>query len=306
MTFTRYQKTVIAILAFLQFTVVLDFMILSPLGAILLKELNVEPAAFGFVVSAYAFSAGISGLLAAGFADKFDRKKMLLFFYSGFVFGTILCGIAPTYELLLVARTVTGLFGGVIGSISFAIIADLFPFEARGRVMGVVMTAFAASQVLGIPLGLYLATKWGWHAPFLMIAAVSIAVGVLIFTTLRPIDEHLKTPSQRNAVKHLVATVARGRYQWGFASTMLLAVGGFMLMPFGSAFSVNNMGIPLERLPVLYMCTGVAAIIAGPLMGRVSDSVGKYPTFVGGSVVGIVLVIYYTHLGITPPSRCSR
>src|SRR3954464_5674429 len=160
--FTGYQQFVIAILAFLQFTIVLDFMILSPLGALLLQELHITTAQFGLVVSAYAFSAGASGLLAAGFADKFDRKKLLLFFYSGFVLGTLLCGIAPTYHFLFVARMVTGLFGGVIGSISFAIIADLFPFEARGKVMGFVMTAFSASQVLGIPLGLYLSNRWGW------------------------------------------------------------------------------------------------------------------------------------------------
>ena len=125
--------------------------------------------------------AGLPGL-AAGFADKFDRKKLLLFFYSGFLLGTFLCGIAPTYPLWLGARMVTGLFGGVIWSISFAIIADLFPFEARGRVMGFVMTAFACgSQVLGVPVGLYLSNNWGWHAPFLMIVGVSLAVGVVIF-----------------------------------------------------------------------------------------------------------------------------
>jgi len=195
---------------------------------------------------------------------------------------------------------VTGVFGGVIGSISLAIVADLFPFEARGRVMGVIMTAFSASQVFGIPLGLYLSNDLGWHAPFLMIAAVSAAVGLVIFTKLRPIDEHLKKPSTRNTVRHLFATVMRPRYQWGFASTMLLAVGGFMLMPFGSAFSVHNLGIPLEKLPMVYMATGIATMAAGPLLGRVSDRFGKFPTFVTGSMFAVALVVYYTHLGITP------
>src|SRR4051812_37621002 len=120
--FTNYQVFVIAILAFLQFTIILDFMVLSPLGVQLLEELHITTAQFGWVVSAYAFSAGASGLLAAGFADKFDRKKLLMFFYGGFVIGTFLCGIAPTYHFLLAARIVTGIFGGVIGSISFAII----------------------------------------------------------------------------------------------------------------------------------------------------------------------------------------
>jgi predicted MFS family arabinose efflux permease len=298
--FTRYQVAVVAILAFLQFTVVLDFMILSPLGALLMRDLGVMPSQFGLVVSAYAFSAGISGLLAAGFADKFDRKKLLLFFYAGFVLGTLLCGLAPSYGFLLGARTVTGLFGGVIGSISLAIVADLFPLEVRGRVMGVVMTAFAASQVMGIPLGLYLSNAWGWHAPFLMIAGVSLVVGVVIFTVLRPVDEHLRRPIARSAVQHLLDTVVKPRHQWGFAATMLLALGGYMLMPFGSAFSVHNLGIPLDKLPMVYMATGVAAFIAGPAMGRLSDKIGKYRTFAAGSVLAIGLVLFYTRLGITP------
>jgi predicted MFS family arabinose efflux permease len=300
MKFTSYQKFVVAVLAFLQFTVVLDFMILSPLGALLLQELHVTTKQFGAVVSAYAFSASAAGILAAGFADKFDRKRLLLFFYSGFVVGTFLCGIASSYEFLFVARMVTGLFGGVIGSISFAIIADLFPFEGRGRVMGIVMTAFSASQVLGLPLGLYLSNKWGWHAPFLMIVAVSAAVGVLIALRLKPINEHLKTPSNRNALLHLFKTLTEPRYFWAFAATMLLAVGGFMLMPFGSTFSVYNMGIPLEKLPMIYIATGVSSFIAGPLLGRASDSIGKYPMFCVGSSLGIALVVYYCGLGITP------
>jgi predicted MFS family arabinose efflux permease len=298
--FTRYQVAVVAILAFLQFTVVLDFMILSPLGAILMRDLGVSPGRFGLVVSAYAFSAGISGLLAAGFADEFDRKKLLLFFYGGFVLGTALCGLAPSYHLLLGARAITGMFGGVIGSISLAIVADLFPLEARGRVMGFVTTAFAASQVMGIPLGLYLSNAWGWHAPFLMIAAVSAVVGIVIFATLRPINAHLDQARDRNPVHHLVATVLKPRHQWGFAATMLLALGGYMLMPFSSTFSVNNLGVSLHQLPMVYMVTGVAALFAGPLVGRISDAAGKYRTFAIGSLFAIVIVIYYTHRGATP------
>src|SRR6186713_1533611 len=172
--FSGYQKVVVGMLAFLQFAVILDFMLMSPLGAVILPSLSISPAQFGTVVSAYAFAAGISGLLAAGFADRFDRKKLLLFFYTGFILGTFLCGIAPNYQFLLMARIVTGLFGGVIGSISFAIISDLFKMEVRGRVMGLVQMAFAASQVLGIPIGLLLANNFGWHSPFMMNVGFSL------------------------------------------------------------------------------------------------------------------------------------
>jgi len=300
MKLTPYQKFAVAVLAFLQFTIILDFMILSPLGATLLQELHVATSQFSLVVSVYAFSAGASGLLTAGFADKFDRKKLLLFFYCGFILGTALCGIAPTYHWLLAARIVTGLFGGVIGSISMAITADLFPLEMRGRVMGVIQTAFAASQVLGLPVGLLLSNRWGWHAPFLMIAGIGAAVGVLIALRLKPIDAHLKVKSDRNAFQHLLKTVSKPAYLRGFAATVFLTTGGFMLMPFGSAFTVNNLGIPIEKLPLIYLATGVCSIIAGPLVGRLSDSIGKYPVFCIGTALTVIMVTIYCHLGVTP------
>jgi predicted MFS family arabinose efflux permease len=297
--FTRYQKFVIAVLAFLQFTIILDFMIISPLGALLLRDLHISTRQFGLVVSVYAFSAGASGLLAAGFADKFDRKRLLLFFYAGFLLGTLLCAVADSYTFLLGARIVTGVFGGVVGSIVMAITADLFPLEVRGRVMGTIQTAFAASQVMGLPLGVILATRWGWHAPFGMILVVGVPVGAVIAARLRPIVEHLKVPSTRNPVRHLVATVSQGRYLRTFLATTMLTTGGFMLMPFGSTFTVENLGIPFDRLKWIYLSTGVVTLVAGPLLGKLADAIGKYKLFVAGTVAGAALVGVYCSWGRT-------
>ena len=298
--FSSYEKFVIAVLALLQFTVVLDFMVLSPLGAILMPRLNISTSQFGLVVSAYAFSAGASGLLAAGFADRFDRKKMLLFFYVGFVFGTFFCGLVDSYMLLLCARVITGIFGGVIGSISFAIITDTFSMQVRGRVMGVVQMAFAASQVLGIPVGLYLATHFNWHAPFMMIAAVAALVGVLIALKLKPVTEHLNGAHDKNAFIHLWHTASNPFYIRGFAATMLLATGGFMIMPFSTAFLVNNVLIPETRLSEIFFITGVASIITGPFLGKLADMYGKYRLFVFGSILSLIMVIIFTQLGPNP------
>ncbi len=298
--FTRYEVFVIALLAILQFTIVLDFMVLSPLSAILLQELDVTTAQFGLVVSAYAFSAGASGLLTAGFADKFDRKTLLLFFYTGFTVGTLLCAMATTYQFLLIARIVTGLFGGVIGSISLAIITDVFKMQVRGRVMGFVQMAFSSSQVMGIPIGLYLATTFNWHAPFYMIVGLCVIVGLALVSYLKPITAHLKLRSEHNAFVHLAKTVSNRSYLRAFAATTLLATGGFMLMPFGSAFSVNNLGISLDDLPMLYMITGFASMVAGPVIGKYSDQIGKYKTFVVGSLVSMITVVIYCNLGVTP------
>jgi len=299
-TFTSYQKLVLAVLAFLQFTIILDFMVLSPLGAILMPALQISTSQFGLVVSAYAFSAGASGFLAAGFADRFDRKKLLLFFYTGFLVGTLLCGIASSFHFLLVARVVTGVFGGVIGSIVFAIITDLYPFQMRGRVMGIIQTAFAASQVLGIPFSLYLANRWGWHSPFLLIVMIGLAAGLLIMFKIQPVNAHLKAKPDKKALHHLVHTISTPRYVQGFATTALLSIGGFMMMPFSSAFSVYNLGVKMDDLPLVYIGSGVASMVMGPLIGRISDRVGKLQTFLAGSLLTICVILVYTRLGLIP------
>ncbi|MBL8021212.1 MAG: MFS transporter [Leptospirales bacterium] len=298
--FTGYQKFIVAMIAFLQFTVILDFMVLSPLGAQLMLELHITPAQFGIVLSVYALSAAISGLAAAGFADKFDRKHLLLVFYAGFFLGTLFCGIAPNYHYLLAARIITGIFGGVISSIGMAIVTDLFPLEMRGRVMGIAQMAFAASQVLGLPIGLVLATRFGWHAPFLMITVVCALVGLAIVFGMKPIREHIHLNLGRHPFRHLYETVLHKPYLRGFAATTLLSTGGFMLMPFGSAFAIHNMGLTLNDLPVLYTATGICSIAFGPLIGRLSDRIGRYAVFFWGSIITLLMVLIYTHQGITP------
>jgi predicted MFS family arabinose efflux permease len=295
--FSGYQKFVVALLAFLQFSIILDFMIISPLGAIIMPDLGITPQRFGEIVSAYAFSAGISGLLAAGFADRFDRKKFLLFFYGGFIIGTALCALAPNYPLLLAARIVTGLFGGVIGSVVLAIATDLFPLAMRGRVMGVVQTAFSASQVLGIPAGLYIANFWNWHVTFLAIVLVAIPVGLVIVVYMRPVAGHLALRQEASPWKHLTATIFVPRYVMAFATTALLVTGGYMLMPFGSVYTVNNLGIALADLPTVYLASGVFTIFTGPLVGKASDAFGKLRVFVFGCALSITMVFIYTHLG---------
>jgi len=295
--FSRYQSVLIALLAFVQFTIILDFMIMSPLGAIIMPALNISAAQFGVAVSAYAFSAGISGVLAAGFADRFDRKRLLLFFYLGFTAGTALCALAPNYHLLLLGRIVTGLFGGVIGSVVLAIITDLFALQLRGRVMGFVQTAFAASQVLGIPAGLFLSNHWSWHVAFGALVGLAIVTIAAILLVMRPVNAHLKLKQDSNAFAHLIATVSQPRYTLAFAVTTLLATGGFMLMPFGSAFTVHNLGIDIVHLPTIYLISGLFSIFTGPLVGRASDAFGKFPVFMFGSAVSVIMVLIYTHLG---------
>lgn len=295
--FTGYQKFVVAILAFLQFTIIIDFMILSPLGAFVMPSLGITPQQFGIVVSAYALAAGLTSFVAAGYADRFDRKRLLLTFYGGFMVGTLLCGLANSFEILLVARIVTGMFAGVIGATVMAIATDLFPMEKRGRVMGLIQTAFAASQVLGLPAGLYLTNAWDWHAPFFTIVVIGVGVGVLIALFMKPVDTHLALQTARSPFAHLWATIAEPRHFLAFGAVALLATGGYMLLPFGADFTINNYGIDPADLPKIYLVTGICMIFVGPLAGRAADKFGKYPVFLFGTLLSIVMVVTYTHLG---------
>jgi predicted MFS family arabinose efflux permease len=298
--FTGYQKLAIFLLAITQFTVILDFMVMSPLGDILMKSLSLKPSAFGIAVSAYAFSAGLSGLLTAGFADRFDRKKLLLFFYIGFIAGTIFCGLAHTYVELVAARIITGLFGGVIGSISMAIITDIFSLQQRGRVMGFLQMGFGASQVLGVPIGLYLANIWSWEAPFWMIAGLAFIIALVIMLKLKPITAHLLVQRDKSAFMHLWHTVAKKRHRVGFTSTALLSIGGFMMMPFGSAFAINNLGVSNDQLIMLLMISGVSSLVIMPLIGKLSDSISKFKIFMVASIWMMIMCVVYTNLATTP------
>ncbi|MGV3706544.1 MAG: MFS transporter [Arcticibacter sp.] len=299
-TFSAYQKFVIFVLAITQFTVILDFMVMSPLGDMLMKSLALEPSAFGLAVSAYAFSAGISGLLTAGFADRYDRKKLLIFFYSGFIVGTIFCGLANSYLTLILARIITGLFGGVIGSISMAIITDLFSLQQRGRVMGFIQMGFGASQVLGIPISLYIATHLGWEAPFLMVAAVALIIFALILFRLQPVTGHLGVQHDKSALLHLWHTLGKAEYRIGFGATALLSLGGFMMMPFGSAFAINNLNVTMEQLPLLFMISGISSLVIMPLIGKMSDRIDKFKLFAFASIWLMLVCVIYTNLSVTP------
>lgn len=298
--FTGYQALVIVLLALTQFTVVLDFMVMSPLGDMLMKSMELTTSQFGFAVSGYAISAGISGLLTAGFADKFDRKKLLLFFYIGFIAGTLFCGLSTTYFMLLAARIITGIFGGVIGSISLAIVADLFPLQQRGRAMGFIQMGFGASQVLGIPISLYIANHFNWQSPFLMIVALATIIWLAVGLKLQPVIKHLELKTEKKAIIHLWHTITQGKYWNGFIMTALLSLGGFMMMPWGSAFAVNNLGVSYAQLPLLFMASGLAALIIMPLVGKLSDKIDKARIFTAAAIWMTVIVVIYTNLGPIP------
>ncbi len=298
--FSSYQKRVLLLMALIQLSIILDFMIISPIGDILIKALSISTTQFGLVVSAYAFSAAIAGIVAAGFMDKFDRKKLFLWFFSGFIVGTLACAFSHTYWQLVCARVVTGVFAGVSSAALFTLVIDIFAPQQRGRAMGVVQMGFGVSQVLGIPLGLFVATHWGWEFSF--VAIVVLALGILVATglVLQPVTAHLTQQHDKNPFAHFIKVLSKKDYQTGFAAVMFLSIGGFMIMPFTAPFLINNVQITAEQLPLIYLSTGLLSLIVMPLMGKFSDRYDRFTLFTLGSLGAVLMVFIYTHLSVTP------
>lgn len=301
-TFTPSQRILIAILTILQFTVVLDFAVMAPMGSLLMRELDITAPQFGYLVSSYAIAAGTSGFLLAGFVDRFDRKRILLILYAGFIIGTLLCAVAPNYQFLFIARLIAGLFGGVISGVSFAVITDIFKYEERGRVMGFVQMAFSGSQILGIPIGLYLAVKWSWHVPFYLIVGLATINWFLIYRFMNAIPSRLKTAPLR-FYKVLFDVFRQKEYRMAFVTTFFLATGGFLMMPYSSPYLVFNLGIAEASLPVIFFSAGIGTLIFSPLFGRLSDAWGKFKVFLWGSLFASIMIAWYInidygHLGL--------
>ena len=256
----RRELWLLITLAGIQFTHIVDFMVMMPLGPQFTKLFAISDAQFGLLVSAYTFAAGASGLLSSLYIDRFGRKKLLLTLYVLFALATLSCSLAPTYEALLIARVAAGTFGGVLSSLSQTILGDVVPFERRGRAMGIVMSSFSAATVAGVPLSLFLAAHVSWHAPFVAIAAVCGFLAVFAWRTLPPLTDHLQR-ERPSAIRGIVAVVSDTRHLWAFAFSALLMFAGFTVIPYLTIYYTSNAGLTAEQLPYIYLCGGAATLI---------------------------------------------
>lgn len=286
-------------LAFIQFTHIVDFMVLMPLGPNLMRTLEIGPSEFSILVSCYTFAAGASGLLGSFFIDRFDRKKALVFLYIGFSAGTIACGLVNSFFALLVARTVTGLFGGILGSIVLAIVGDSFSPEKRGRAFGLVMMSFSAASIFGVPFSLYLATIWDWHAPFLFVGAVGTLALMVAWRVIPPLRGHLTNAA--GAPKLSLSEVAfESRRLRGLTLMFCLVIGQFAVIPFLSPSLVLNAGLSEAQLPLIYLTGGIISMLTSPFWGRMTDRFGAPRVLMVGVVSSMVPFVWITHLGPTP------
>ena len=272
------ERAVLLTLATVQFTSIVDFMVIMPLGPQLMRTLGITPAQFGLIVSSYTISAGIAGVLASTLVDRFGRKSAFLSLYVGFLVGTLFCGVATSYAMLLAARVFTGAFGGVLGGMAMAIIGDVFPDARRGRATGVLMSSFSLASVFGVPFGLFLGTKFDWHAPFLMLVLLGLPVLFSGLWVLPPLRDHL-AKGRVATWDRLVETYTHPNHLRAFALVTTLMLGTFMVVPFISPYFVSNVGLTEAQLPWIYVGGGICSLISSPLIGRWADFWGKLKVY---------------------------
>jgi predicted MFS family arabinose efflux permease len=291
---SRREFWLLLTLAGIQFTHILDFMIMMPLGPQFRQVFGISDAKFGVLVSSYTFAAGISGLLAAFYVDRFDRKKLLLVLYSLFALATLACGLAASYEQLMAARIAAGIFGGVLSALAQTIVGDVIPSERRGAAMGVVMSSFSISTVAGVPLGLFLAAHFNWHVPFFAIAALSGLLVVLAWQTLPALRGHLKAARAVSPLNNLLGTLLNRDHQWTLLFTFLMMFVGFVVIPYITLYTTSNGGLSTQQIPIIYLCGGVATLLTARWIGRATDKKGKVPMFRALALLTILPVMGMT------------
>jgi predicted MFS family arabinose efflux permease len=298
---TKKEKLILFVLAAAQFTHIVDFMMMMPLGPQLMRIMQINPQQFSVLVASYTFSAGIFGFLGAFFIDRFDRKTAFIFVYLGFTLGTLACGLSPNYISLLASRILTGAFGGVLGALVLSIVSDIIPAERRATAMGVVMTAFSAASVLGVPIGLFLANEYTWNAPFLFLAAFTTIIIASIFSIIPSLKGHLQSRATRPKPIEVITNVTNDKNALRALLMMsLLIFGQFSIIPFLSPYMVFNVGFKESQLPFIYLCGGIGTIFTLPLIGKLADKHGRLRIFGYAVVLSAAPVLLITNMGHIP------
>lgn len=294
------ERVLIFLLACVQFTHIMDFMVLMPLGPQLMRVMQISAREFSFLVAAYTLSAAAASLVTAFYIDRFDRKRALLFLYGGFMLSTLFCGLATHYPALLAARLLAGGFGGVCGAAVYSIIGDAIPPERRGAAMGTVMSAFAISATAGVPTGLFFANLFGWRAPFWALSVASLLILIALYKRVPSLRAHVFSAKASSRVTDRARAVfSSANHRWALALPATMVFGGFSVIPFLSPYAVSNVGLRESQLPYIYLFGGLATAFTSRWIGRWADRRGKRETFAAVAALSIIPILIITNL---PPS----
>jgi predicted MFS family arabinose efflux permease len=294
------ERLLVFVLAAIQFTNIMDFVIMMPLGPQLMRVMLISPQQFGLLVSAYTLTAAVAALAVAFYTDRYDRRKALLFLYGGFVISTLLCGIAPGYGSLLAARAFAGAFGGVAGASVHSIIGDAIPEQRRGAATGLIMSAFALSSIIGVPIGLVLAVHFSWRAPFLFLVVVSTLVLILTWKIIPPMRGHIVEGESHRPLVQMKAVLGTANHLRAFVFMFALMFAGFPVIPFIAPYMVANVGLKETDLPYLYFFGGLATVFTSRYIGKLADRHGKRQMFTLIGLISIAPLLITTNLPPVP------
>ncbi len=293
----KRERLYVFILAALQFCHILDFVIMMPLGPMFMREFDITPAQFGILVSSYNLSGAPFTLLVGFVADRFDRKSFILANLLGFILATVYCGLSSTFEQLVIARILAGAFGGTLNAAIFAVIADLIPEIRRGQATGTVMSSFSVASVLGVPLGLTIATAYNWHHTFLFIAAVTVVIWFAVLVYIPKMRGHLGEPfNLKNLYKHYTSVAMNPNYRMSFLFIICIGFASFLLIPFISPFAVSNIGVSEKDLRLIYLFGGAFTFFSARYIGKLCDQWGSLKTFYLVALLSLIPISIYTHL----------
>lgn len=295
------ERALLLTLAVIQFSHITDFMILMPLGPTLMRAFDILPSQFALLVSAYTFSAGIFGFVGAFFIDRFDRKKMLIIMATGFALGTLACGFSSSYYMLLFTRAFTGSFGGILSALILSIIGDAVPNERRAGAMGLVMASFSLASVVGVPLGLYLATLSDWHFPFISLGVIALLTLIPIAKFIPTMNTHIVSRADRESPIAIVRNVLENKNQlYALLFGVIIMFSHFSVVPFISPFLVTNVGFSEKDITYIYLIGGGLTIFTAPLIGRLADRFGRLKVFVIAVIVVSFPIFFLTNLTEQP------
>ncbi len=297
---SQREKYFLLILAGIQFSHILDFMIMMPLGPILMAEFGIGTHEFGLLVASYSFSAALSGLLSSTFIDRFERKRLLMIMFALFGIATLACGLAPGYLTLLVARGLAGAFGGMLGALVQTMVGDVIPFVRRARATGIISTAFSISTVAGVPLSLWLANHLQWRAPFILIAVLVLMFILVGFRFLPELRHHISPEKRRHPFSAMFEVLRDSNHLRSLLYSALVIFSGFTVIPYITVYAVSNVGIAQLDIPLIYLAGGAATFFTARLIGRWADARGKVEVYRLIAFAASLPLLVVTHVGAAP------
>jgi len=299
----RIEKFILLVLVGVQFIHIVDFMIIMPLGQMLMSVFEINAQRFGLLVSCYTFFAGISGFTTSFYIDGYDRRKVLIFFMTGFLLGALACASADSYEAFLFARSISGIFGGVLSTICLSIVGDVFPYERRGQAMGILMSAVSVASIVGVPLGIYIANNFNWHGVFMFLALLSVILLILIVIFIPQLRGHIGEFDNRlkDAIIFYKQLPQNPSALWALGLVSSLFIGQFMVIPFIAPYMMGNVGLDQSEISYLYIFGGIASVITSPVIGRASDRYGKQLIFRIAFILSLITMFLVTHMGTISP-----